>query len=166
MSPARARQLQGIGRPRRSSNTVTYRKLQATDVKELLRRALGGESAREIGRHQVAERKTVGRYLRAAQQLGLSSPVELTDEVVRAMTKIVQERPCPPRSAIWTQLAERAPQIEEWLVDQLSFVEMHERLTRESVAVSYTMLRRFIYGLRRQMRIRNSAPSANDGLDE
>jgi len=50
---------------------MPFRELTMIDVKEVLRRWSAGHSDRKIAREAGADRKTVARYTKAAQLLGL-----------------------------------------------------------------------------------------------
>ena len=51
---------------------MTYRELTMIDVREVLRRWAAGHSNRQIARETGADRDTVGRYVSAAQEAGLT----------------------------------------------------------------------------------------------
>lgn len=48
---------------------MNFRELSMTDVREVLRRYQAGQSARQVAREGVADRKTADRYLEAARGL-------------------------------------------------------------------------------------------------
>jgi hypothetical protein len=64
---------------------MTYRELTMVDVREVLRRWGAGHSNRQIARQTGTDRDTVGRYVKAAKEVGLieSSIDALTDELIR-----------------------------------------------------------------------------------
>jgi hypothetical protein len=72
---------------------MSFRELTMTDVKEVLRRWQSGQSARQIARSGIADRKTAGRYIEAARGCGLTAETELTDGVVAEVAGRVQARP-------------------------------------------------------------------------
>ena len=72
-----------------------FRELTMTDVREVLRRWQSGQSAREIARNGIADRKTAGRYIEAALGCGLTNDSELTDCVIAEVAQRVQARPLP-----------------------------------------------------------------------
>lgn len=124
------------------------------DVIEVLRRWQTGLSARAIARAGVGDRKTIGRYVEAAEALGIEKTTELTEDVVRRVLLAVQERPAVEPSEQWKALQAEQRRIERWLYPSpsapgeekkrpLRLVRIHELLARDGVVVSYTTLRRF-----------------------
>ena len=112
---------------------MSYRELTMIDVKEVLRRWQAGQSARRIAREDVAGRATAGRYIEAAQQLGLTQQSELTEEVVRQVAERVQARPAPAASEARQELVRHHDRIEAWLRADLTLVRVHELLGRDGV---------------------------------
>jgi transcriptional regulator with XRE-family HTH domain len=114
------------------------------DVRELLRRHEAGQSARQIARELGVDRKTVGRYLEAAQNLAPAVAM-VTDEIAGVVGQRVQARPAPAPSEVWQALEGRRSQISEWLAGDrpLRLVRIHELLARDGLTVRYTTLRRF-----------------------
>jgi transposase len=126
---------------------MSFRELSMIDVRELLRRRATGDSARQIDRAGIVDRKTAGRYFDAAEELGVTATTELTDEVVAQVALRVQERPRPAPSAEWRQLEQQRDRIEAWLKGPppLRLVRVKELLARDAIVTSYTMLRRFAH---------------------
>jgi transposase len=124
-----------------------FRELTMTDVREVLRRWQSGQSAREIARNGVADRKTAGRYIEAALGCGLASDSELTDGVVAEVAQRVQSRPLPTPSAPRQTLELHRSRIEQWLNGDppLRLVRVHELLARDGISIAYTTLRRFAH---------------------
>jgi hypothetical protein len=94
---------------------MSFRELHMIDVREVLRRWQAGQSARQLAREQVADRKTAGRYIAAADALGLTAETALTEEVVREVLHRVQSRPMPDPSVQWQAVATHRARIEAWL---------------------------------------------------
>lgn len=72
---------------------MAYRELTMTIVREVLRRWQHGQKLRSIAKSCGVDRKTVGRYVEAAQRHGLAvggGGETLTDEVVGAVARRVQ----------------------------------------------------------------------------
>jgi transposase len=124
-----------------------FREITMTDVREVLRRWQSGQSAREIARNGVADRKTAGRYIEAALGCGLASDSELTDGVVAEVAQRVQARPLAVQSAPRQELELHRARIERWLGGDppLRLVRVHELLARDGICVAYTTLRRFAH---------------------
>jgi predicted transcriptional regulator len=66
----------------RPEEPMAYRELTMIDVREVLRRWQAGQGLRRIARESGLDRKTVRRYQEAAEQSGVESSSELTDELV------------------------------------------------------------------------------------
>ena len=58
---------------------MSYRELSMNETKEVLRRWKARQSKREIARGTGLDRKTVRRYIEAAEVCGLSRDSELSD---------------------------------------------------------------------------------------
>lgn len=135
---------------------MSFRELTMVDVREVIRRWSAGQSARQIAREGVVDRKTAGRYADAAVELGIKRGAELTDEVVSAVLRRVQLRPEVAPSEARAALAPHLERIRGWLEqdEPLTLVRIDELLRREGVCVSYNTLRRFArqqlgFGVRR-----------------
>lgn len=126
---------------------MSFRELSMIDVKELLRRWQAGQSARQMQRESVADRKTATRYIEAAKECGLARDGELTDGVVAEVARRVQARPEAAPSAPWKVLEAHRVRIESWLGarEPLRLVRVQELLQRDGVEVSYTTLRRYAH---------------------
>lgn len=126
---------------------MAFRELSMIEVREVLRRWQAGQSAREIAKSGVADRKTVGRYIDIARARGVTRSSELTDVVVAEIARIVQERPTPSASEEWQRLEAQRARIEAWLKadNPLRLVRVHELLGRDGIEVSYMTLWRFAH---------------------
>jgi transposase len=126
---------------------MSFRELTMTDVREVLRRWQSGQSAREIARNGVADRKTAGRYIEAALACGLATDSELSDGVVAEVAQRVQARPLPTPTPVRKEIELHRTRIEQWLGGEppLRLVRVHELLARDGISVAYTTLRRFAH---------------------
>jgi len=126
---------------------MSFRELTMIDVREVLRRWQGGQSARQIARSGIADRKTAGRYIEAALGCGLTRDSELTDGVVAEVAQRVQARPVASPSEQRRDLEVHRARIEKWLHGDppLRLVRVHELLEREGLSVGYTTLRRYVH---------------------
>jgi transposase len=124
---------------------MAFREMSMVDVREILRRWQLGQSARQIARDQIADRKTAQNYIKETIAIGINERSELTDEIVSAVMRAVQARAAPPPSDAWQALEGVRAKINEWLngKDPLRLTRVHELLGREGIEVSYTTLRRF-----------------------
>lgn len=124
-----------------------FRELSMIDVREVVRRLQAGQSARQLARDGVVDRKTAARYLAAARECGLATETVLDDGFVAEVAQRVQARPEPPASESWTTLEAQRARIEGWLRAErpLRLVRVQELLARDGIVVSYTSLRRFVH---------------------
>jgi len=126
---------------------MSFRELGMIDVRELLRRWQAGQSARQMARDGVADRKTATRYIVVAQKCGLGPQSELSEAIFAEVARGVQAREQPEPSAQWKQLEAQRARIEKWLCGEepLRLVRVHELLARDGIQVAYTTLRRFAH---------------------
>lgn len=125
---------------------MAYREVSVIEIKEVLRLWLAGQSLREVTRLAGLDRKTVRRYVQAAQAAGLArdgGPEQLTDELLGAVVAVV--RPERPRGtgASWEAIAEQREQIKAWLDQKLTLAKVHMLLERRGIVVPYRTLHRF-----------------------
>ena len=128
-----------------------FREVSVVEVFEVLRWWLEGLGLRTIGQRAGLDRKTVRRYVTAAQAAGLSreAGVEaLTDALVGQVLEAV--RPVRPNGhgPSWQLLLAHEEQIRAWIEGDrqrrpLSVVKIHELLARRGVVVPYRTLHRF-----------------------
>jgi hypothetical protein len=138
-----------------------YREVSVVEIREVLRRWLGGEGFRAIDRETGVDRKTVRRYVEAAEAVGVvagGDVGQLTDAVIGLVCLAV--RPDRPRGhgAAWERLETHAEMIEGWVTEDLTLVKIHILLARRGVEVPYRTLHRWAvanagYG-RRQATVR------------
>jgi transposase len=126
---------------------MSFRELSMIDVREVLRRWQAGQSVRAVARESGTDRKTVMRYVGAAQACGVTSTSDLGDEVVAEVARLVQERPATPPSDARKTLETHRERIQGWLRGErpLRLVRVHELLARDGIDVGYTTLRRFAH---------------------
>lgn len=126
---------------------VAFLEVNMVQVREMVRRWQGGESKMAIGRASGVSARTVGRYIAAAEALGVRQDGEPPGEAVLAqLLRRNHAGPLPgqqgPAAARLSGFEERLAQ---WLRDeQLQLTRVHELLGREGIAVSYTALRRYV----------------------
>ncbi|HYX21133.1 MAG TPA: IS21 family transposase [Thermoanaerobaculia bacterium] len=119
------------------------------DVKEVLRRWSAGQADRQIGRETGVDRKTVGRYTKAASSLALVRGDEVTDDVVHAVAQCVQARPVTPSSDAWNEVTQHRERVAAWLEGDretrpLRLTKIHALLVRDhGLRASYDTLARF-----------------------
>jgi transposase len=116
------------------------------EIKEVLRLWLAGQSLREVTRLAGLDRKTVRRYVQAAQAVGVVRErglEQLTDELLGTVVAVV--RPDRPRGtgASWEAIAGQREQITAWLKQEITLAKVHILLSRRGVVVPYRTLHRF-----------------------
>lgn len=122
---------------------MAYRELSVIEVREVLRRYALGESLRAIARGTGVDRKTVTKYLEAAQPLGVrpSGPPLTEEQVVGVLATL--RAPGPRGVSESSELLQpHQATIQAWLDDGLRLTKIHRRL-RKDVAISYSTLYRF-----------------------
>jgi transposase len=125
---------------------MAYRELIMIEVREILRRVALGEGARPIAAAVGIDRKTVTRYVNAAEEAGVTHDTELTDDVVHDVARRVQCRAPAEPSDEWRRVAVHRERIAAWLTQSrpLRLRKIHTLLTRDhGFSVSYDTLRRF-----------------------
>lgn len=125
---------------------MVYREVDVVEVREVLRAWLEGAGLRTAAARAGVDRKTVRRYVLAAQSAGLTrdaGPGALCDELVGEVIAAV--RPARPdgHGAAWETLAARQQEITGWVKDDLSIVKIGVLLTRQGCVVPYRTLHRF-----------------------
>ena len=125
---------------------MSYREVSVIEVKEILRLWLEGHSLRKVTTLSGVDRKTVRRYVQAAQAAGLSpdgGSGQLCDELLGQVIAAV--RPERPRGvgAARETLEPHREQITKWLGQDLTLVKVHVLLGRRGVVVPYRTLHRF-----------------------
>ena len=125
---------------------MAFREVRVFEVREVLRLFLRGEGLRSTERLVGVDRKTVRRYLTAAEEVGLvveGGEEQLTDAFVALVVDKV--RPCrrEGRGAAWAVLVAHAV-IVGWLkTDGLTVVKAHELLARRGIVVPQRTLHRY-----------------------
>ncbi|HZE17307.1 MAG TPA: IS21 family transposase [Mycobacterium sp.] len=162
-----------------------YREVAVEEIKEVLRLWLGlvvglpAPGMRTIAGHAGVDRKTVRRYVSAAEEAGLSRDCgaeALTDELIGVVVEAV--RPARPNGhgPSWERLLEFEEQITAWVAGDgdrkpLTVVKIQELLTRQGCEVPYRTLVRFATarcGYRRTgttVRVADGEPGAECQLD-
>jgi transposase len=125
---------------------MAYREVSVIEIREVLRLWLAGHSLREVTRLAGLDRKTVRRYVQAAEAAGVSrggGDGQLTEELLGAVVGVV--RPDRPRGngASWEAIAGQREQIAMWLKQDLTLAKIHMLLGRRGVVVPYRTLHRF-----------------------
>lgn len=140
---------------------MAYRRLTLEDVATLVGHWQGGESERKIARLTGIDRKTVRRYLAAAEAAALTRQHPLTEIELADLARRVQSRAKSVSSATRAELVEHEAQICAWLAEDppVRLREVHRRLVGVGVRVTYWTLRRFALVVRSPRGTSSAAPS-------
>ncbi|MBI3015782.1 MAG: hypothetical protein HYY65_12170 [Candidatus Tectomicrobia bacterium] len=124
---------------------MAYREMGMVEIREVVRRWMGSQGNRAIARATGIDRKTVAKYVRAAQTLGLCrGGLAATDEQIAAVRQAVLSAPERPPSPESQTLEPYREQIRAWLSqDGLRLTKISRRLRALGVTVSYSTLYRF-----------------------
>ena len=124
-----------------------FREVRVFEIREVLRLWLRGEAIRSIERLAGVDRKTVRRYVAAAQGIGLvrdGGEQQLTDEFLGAVVEKVRPHRTDGRGQAWQLLVEQHAHIETWLkTEQLTVVKVGELLARRGIVVPERTLHRY-----------------------
>ncbi len=135
---------------------MAFREVSVNEIREVLRVWLGvvglpAPGYRTIAAHCGVDRKTVRRYVTAAQAAGLrrgDSVEALDEELIGVVAEAV--RPVRPHGhgAAWEQLVAFEDQIKAWVAGEgdqrpLTITKIHTLLTRKGCVVPYRTLHRF-----------------------
>lgn len=126
---------------------MSFREISMFTIRDLLRRRQTGQGLRSIAEATGLDRKTVRRYVEAAEARGFDVAHALDDDFIRAVMGDVQDRPAPAPTAVREALDAKRAEIEAWLssTEPLRLTRVHELLTRDGVDVGYTSLRRYAH---------------------
>lgn len=135
---------------------MAYRRLTHEDVATVVGLWQGRESERKIARLTGIDRKTVRRYLAAAERAALTRECSTSEADISGLVTRVQSRSRAVSSATRAELAGHEVQINAWLAESppLRLREVHRRLVAQGARVTYWTLRRFVIQVR--------APRASD----
>ena len=126
---------------------MAFREVGVFEVREVLRLWVRGQGYRGVERLAGVDRKTVRRYVSAAEELGLSraaGEAQLTDAFMAGVVERVRPHRSDGRGAGWRALEAHREQIRVWLEDEdLTVVKVGELLGRRGVLVPARTLQRF-----------------------
>ena len=147
---------------------MAFREVRVFEVREVLRLWLRGEGLRAISRLAGMDRKTVRRYVEAAEELGLDrtgDEDQLTDLLLGQVVEKVRPHRTDGRGEARRLLDAHRDQLVRWLdTDGLTVVKVHELLERQGVCVPARTLHRYALeelGVGRS--VRSSTVRVNDG---
>jgi predicted transcriptional regulator len=125
---------------------VAYREITVIEIKEVLRLWLQNKMGlRPIAETVGADRKTVRRYIDAAQAAGLvrdGGEGQLSDELLGQVIEAVRpERPAG-HGETWEACRAEHERIKAWLEQDLKLTKVADLLGRRGVTVPYRTLHR------------------------
>lgn len=126
---------------------MAFREVRVYEVREVLRLWLDGEGLRSIERLSAVDRKTVRRYVTAAERLGLvrgDGPDRLGDEFVAGVVEAVRPHRSDGHGETWQLLVDRHAVVGGWVGDGLTGVKVHELLVRQGVVVPLRTVQRYV----------------------
>jgi transposase len=155
---------------------VAYREVDVIEVREILRAWLAGLGQRKVAEQAGVDRKTVRRYLDAAQAAGLDregGEDQLTEELIGQLVAAVRPDRPQGRGAAWEALEAQHGRIVEWVGEDLTVVKIGELLGRQGVVVPHRTLHRFCVerteyrgrGVRDTVRVADGTPGAECQID-
>jgi hypothetical protein len=127
---------------------MAFREVSVVGIKEVLRLWLRGHGRRTIAGSEQLDRKTVRRYVAAAQAAGLSRTDDeeaLTDQLLGVVVEAIRpSRPPGDHGRAWETLLAHRAFLEAKLEDDLQLTTVHRLLVRHGgAAVPYRTLHRF-----------------------
>lgn len=123
---------------------MSYREVHVVEVREVVRLWSLGESLRAISRLTGLDRKTVRRYVKAAQQAGCQVGEPAQDAVVGEVIGRVRAQGPGVRGSSWAVCVEHRELLAGWLEKQVPLSKVQELLSRHTgVVVPYRTLHRY-----------------------
>ncbi|MCZ4628199.1 MULTISPECIES: IS21 family transposase [Rhodococcus] len=135
---------------------MAFREISVNEIREVLRLWLGtaalpAPGLRTIADHAGVDRKTVRRYVDAAQTAGLNrdgTAADIDDELIAAVVDTVRPDRPHGHGAAWEQLVPHGQQITRWVAGDdehkpLTITKIHVLLARQGCVVPYRTLHRF-----------------------
>ena len=116
------------------------------EVREALRLWLRGETIRSIERMAQLDRKTVRRYVKAAEELGLvrdGGEIQLTDGFIGSVVEMVRPHRSDGHGEGWRLLVADHDQVKAWLDAGVSAVKVQRLLARRGVVVPRRTVQRY-----------------------
>ena len=126
---------------------MAFLEVHMVQVREIIRRWQAGENKTAIGRASGVSARTVGRYVAAAEAVGVRRDGDPPGEAVFLYLLGRNHAGPPPRqeTRAAAQMAGHEEQVARWLQEEhLQLTRIHELLVREGTAISYSTLRRYV----------------------
>jgi transposase len=126
---------------------MAFREVRVFEVREVLRLWLAGEGFRSIERLAQVDRKTVRRYVTAAEACGLARDgdgAQLSDVFVGMVVEAVRPHRRDGRGEGWRLLTVHHSDVEAWVAGDLTGVKIHELLGRRGIIVPLRTVQRYV----------------------
>jgi len=126
---------------------MAFREVRVFEVREVLRLWVAGESLRRVERLAGVDRKTVRRYLAAAEAAGVDrhgGDGQLTDELIGLVVERVRPHRTDGHGDAWRTVGAHHDRIKGWVDAEINAVKMHELLAREGIVVPLRTLQRYV----------------------
>lgn len=121
-----------------------YREVHVVEVSEVVRQWLAGEPLRAIARRMGLDRKTVKRYVGAAQQAGCRPGEPVTDGMLGEVIGRVREQGPGAHGASWAICEQHSELLRQWIEGEVALAKVQQLLQRQTGAlVPYRTLHRY-----------------------
>ena len=155
---------------------MAFREVQVHEIREALRLWLRGEGIRSAERLSGLDRKTVRRYVAAAQACGADragGEGQLSEELISGVAERVRPHRTDGHGQSWAVLAAHHEEIEELLGQGLTVVRAGQLLARRGVVVPERTLHRYALevlghgrsGAKSTVRVADGEPGAECQVD-
>jgi len=125
---------------------MAYREVTMVEIREVLRQWLSGVPKKQIARRLGADPKTVRRYVRAGERVGLKvqlGPSALTDEALGQVLTALRGDREREHGQGWCRCEEQKDFVEQALKGGVRLKKVWRLLRRRGVEVAYPTLHRF-----------------------
>lgn len=124
---------------------MAFRELHVVEIKEILRLWSRGRGLRAISRQVGPDRKTVRRYVEAAQEAGLARGAEVDDEVVAAVVEAIRPGARSTVGLSRAHLREHAGKVQDWAAEGCQGPKLVKLVKRKTgVPVPLRTMQRFL----------------------
>ena len=145
---------------------MAFREVRVFEVREVLRLWLAGEGVRSVERHAQVDRKTVRRYVAAAEALGVvrdGGEDQLSDVLIGMVVEAVRPHRCDGHGDAWRLLVAHHDDVARWVADELTGVKIAELLERRGVVVPVRTVQRYVHEVCGRSRGRGPTVRVVDG---
>ncbi len=125
---------------------MAYREVTRVETREVLRQWVGGAGCKRVAARLGLDVKTVRRYVRAAQALGLTregGEAALSDDLLTRLLVSLRTQSGRPRGDAWESCQAHRDRIKQLLAQGLRLSKLRKLLLRQGVRVPYATLHRF-----------------------